>query len=236
MGRPRGKAAVSAREAAASTRINLVRTRRRLERVGKGIALLRRKREALVVEFFHLARPAADARMVIVERCARAYPALLRALAVNGQPVLQALGWPGREPLVEIRAGQVWGISVSDIATRPPLSRTLEARGTTPAGAGPAAVEAAEEFEGLADLLLDAAPREMLIRRLGEALARTTRQVNTLERRVSPGLQFRANIIRRGLEEREREERVRLRFLSRKRAQRAAGIEGIVATSGRARE
>ena len=226
---------MSARETAASTRMNLVRARRRLERVGKGIALLRRKREALVVQFFHLARPAADARMIISERCARCYPALLRALAFNGQPVLRALGWPERELSVEIRAGQVWGISVSDIAARPPLSRTVEERGTSPGTTGPAAVEAAEGFEGLVDLLLTAAPREMLIRRLGEALVRTTRQVNTLERRVSPGLQVRANIIRRALEEREREERLRLRVLAGKRARGPAGTEEMVATSGRAR-
>lgn len=226
---------MSARETAASTRMNLVRARRRLERVGKGIALLRRKREALVVEFFHLARPAADARKIISERCARCYPALLRALAFNGQPVLRALGWPGRELPIEIRTGQVWGIPVSDVAARPPLSRTVEERGTSPGTTGPAAVEAAEEFEGLVDLLLAAAPREMLIRRLGEALARTTRQVNTLERRVSPGLQARANIIRRALEEREREERLRLRFLAGKSARGPAGIEEMAAASGRAR-
>ncbi len=63
----------------------------------------------------------------------------------------------------------------------------------------------------------------MLIRRLGEALAQTTRQVNTLERRVSPALQARATVIRRALEEREREDRLRLRFLARGRARGPAG-------------
>ncbi len=198
--------------------MNLVRARRRLERVGKGVALLRRKREALVAEFFRLARPAASARSVIAECCARAYPVLLRALTVQGQPALRAIGWPARDLAVEIRPGQVWGISVSDISSRPPLARTLEARGTAPGSAGPAAVRTAEEFETLADLLLDAAPREMLIRRLGEALAQTTRRVNTLERRVSPALRARTSLIRRTLDEREREERLRLRFLARRRA------------------
>ena len=219
----RGETPVNSREAAATTRMNLVRARRRLERVSRGIALLRRKREALVVEFFRLARPAADARGVIAECSARAYPALLRALTVQGQTALRAIGWPARDLSVEIRPGQVWGISVSDLTGRPPLARTLEARGTAPGSAGPAAVRTAEQFEELADLLLDAAPKEMLIRRLGEALAQTTRQVNTLERRVSPALQTRATVIRRALEEREREDRLRLRFLARGRARGGGG-------------
>jgi vacuolar-type H+-ATPase subunit D/Vma8 len=78
---------------------------------------------------------------------------------------------------------------------------------------GPATVRAAGEFERLAELLLDAAPREMLIRRLGEALSQTSRQVNTLERRVAPGLRAQLASVRRSLDEREREERHRLKQL-----------------------
>jgi V/A-type H+/Na+-transporting ATPase subunit D len=70
-------------------------------------------------------------------------------------------------------------------------------------------------FERLTELLLDAAPREMLIRRLGEALAQTSRQVNTLERRVAPGIRRDIATVRRVLEERERDEHLRLKRLRR---------------------
>jgi vacuolar-type H+-ATPase subunit D/Vma8 len=53
----------------------------------------------------------------------------------------------------------------------------------------------------------------MLLRRLGQALAQTSRQVNTLERRLAPGLEGQMGDVRRALEEREREERLRLRHL-----------------------
>jgi V/A-type H+-transporting ATPase subunit D len=82
-----------------------------------------------------------------------------------------------------------------------------------------AVAEAAGRFEALTDLLLDAAPREMLIRRLGEALAQTSRQVNTLDRRVAPELRAQLEVMRRTLEEREREEHLRLKHLTRRRAQ-----------------
>jgi len=195
------------------TRMNLLRATRRLGQVTRGVGLLRRKREALVTELFKLARPAADARAQIANASGRAYPLLLAALVTHGRSGLRALGWPERVLEVEVEGGSLWGIVVSRIVARPVLMRSLAARGTAPGSTGPAAAAAASAFERLADLLLEAAPREMLIRRLGEALARTSRQVNTLERRLAPALRGSVTAIRRALDEREREERLRLKRL-----------------------
>lgn len=203
--------------ASAATRSNLVRARRRLDRVAKGVTLLRRKREALVTELFRLARPAIDARAVIARRAQQGYEALLAGLAIHGRSGLEALSWPTRDLRITLRAGLVWGIPVAEILEKPTLRRTLAARGTAPGTTGPAAAAVATRFEELADLLLDAAPREMLIRRLGEALSNTTRRVNVLERRVGPALGTQIAAVRRVLEEREREEHGRLRPLLRKR-------------------
>jgi V/A-type H+-transporting ATPase subunit D len=119
---------------------------------------------------------------------------------------------------VELEPGSVWGINVSTIVRKPRLTRTLAARATAPGSTGPAAADAAASFEALTDLLLEAAPREMLLRRLGQALAQTSRQVNTLEQRLAPSLEGQMGRVRAMLEEREREERLRLRHLLRRRA------------------
>jgi V/A-type H+-transporting ATPase subunit D len=185
--------------------------------VSKGAELLRRKREALVAEIVRLARPAADARMLIAERATRAYPVLVGALGVEGYAGLRAIAWPLREVALQIRPAQVWGIPVAEIVARPPLRRTLEARGIAASAIGPAAAASATEFETLAELLLDAAPRELLLQRLGFALTRTSRQVNTLEHRVAPSLRREVLRVRRTLEEREREEHTRLGWLMRGR-------------------
>ena len=208
---------MSAGRRPAPTRQNLLALQRRLERVDKGTALLRRKREALVAELFRLARPAATARASIVERAATAYPALLEALAREGAGGLRALGWPARDLSVELRAGQVWGIAIAEILGWPPVRRTPQARGVPPAEASGAAAEATTAFEELTDLLLSAANRESLLRRLGEALNRTSRQVNTLERRLGPTLRGHLTDIHRTLDEREREEHLRLARLLRGR-------------------
>jgi V/A-type H+-transporting ATPase subunit D len=199
-----------------ATRLNLLRSRRRLARLTKGAELLRRKREALVTELFRLARPAADARLQIAATARRAYPLLVEALAEHGLAGVRAIGWPTRDFGVEITPGSVWGVVVSRIVSRPPVPRTLGARGTAPAMTGSGTVRAATEFEHLTELL-DAAPQEMLLRRLGEALAQTSRQVHTLERRLTPQLERDISRVGRVLDEREREERVRLGKLLRRR-------------------
>jgi len=200
----------------APTRLNLLRTRRRLERLSKGAELLRRKREALVAELFRLARPAADARLQIGAAARHAYPLLVQALAEHGLAGLRAIAWPTRDLKVEVVPGSVWGVVVSRILSRAPIPRTLGARGMGPS-TGLGAIRAAAEFERLTELLLEAAPQEMLLRRVGEALAQTSRQVHTLERRISPRLQADIIRVRRVLDEREREERLRLSSLLRRR-------------------
>ena len=194
-----------------ATRLALLRARRRLERSERGAALLRRKREQLVTELFRLARPADDARTRIAEAAREAYPALAEALATEGQSGLRAIGWPVRDYRLEVESGSVWGIAVARIVARPPVPRTLAARATAPSEAGAGAVAAAGAFERLTELLLEAAPQETMLRRLGAALAQTSRQVQTLERRIAPPLAREIGRVRQVLEEREREERIRLR-------------------------
>ena len=205
----------------AATRLNLLRTQRRVQQLAKGTQLLRRKREALVTELFRLARPAADARARIAAAAQQAYPLLIEALAEHGMTGIRAIGWPARDYRVELAPGSVWGVVVSRLVSRPPVPRTLGARGTAPAATGIGTVRAAAAFEHLTELLLDAAPQEMLLRRVGQALAQTSRQVHTLERRISPQLERDVARVRRVLDEREREERLRLGGLLRRRHARA---------------
>jgi V/A-type H+/Na+-transporting ATPase subunit D len=200
----------------AATRVGLLRAKQRLERLERGTSLLRRKREALVGELFRIARSAADSRAEIDLQARTAWPVLLRALSAEGGAGLRVLGWPTRDVRVRIRTGQVWGVGVADIIEAPRFSRTLAARAIAP-GPSPAAVEAARAFEQLADLLVGAAPREMLLRRLGEALSQTSRQVNSLEHHLTPDLRRQLLAVGRTLDEREREEHVRLGLLALRR-------------------
>ncbi len=201
----------------AATRMNLVRARRDLARVRHGILLTRRKREALVAELFRLARPAVDVRARIAHAAANATDALAGALAAHGASGLEVLGWSLTTPAVELRPAVVWGLAVTDVVGRDAIARTLDARGVAPGSVGLATVQAAARFERLADLLIEAAPREQRVRRLGDAVRETTRRLLTLEHRLAPRLERQVSAVRQQLEEREREEHLRLRHVRRAR-------------------
>lgn len=200
----------------APTRSQLLRSRQRLARVARGIDLLTRKRKALAAELFGVAAPAIAARAQISECASGAYRTLLAALAAQGGAELESLGWPSRQLEVEVAVSETWGVATGAVRRLVPVRRSLLARGQNPGKTGPAASAASAGFERLVELLLDSASIELRLRRLAEALQRTSRQVNSLERRVAPQLQGEVRRVRALLEEREREDHTRLRRLSRR--------------------
>ena len=198
----------------APTRSNLLRSRRRSERVDKGIELLTRKRRALVAELFRVASPAIEAREALTRKAGSAYEALLSALAAEGMSGLEVTGWPTRQVEVEVETRETWGVTVGAVQRLSPVRRSLVARGQGPAMTGLSTMRAAGEFEHYVELLLDLASTELLLHRLADALARTSRQVEVLERRVQPELAHRIRRIGDALSEREREDHMRLRLFA----------------------
>ena len=197
----------------AATRAELLRTRRLLERVDRGAELLRRKREALVRTLVPLARPAAEARRAIADLAAAAYRAELDALAVHGAGGVAATGWPPRALDIDLEIQRMWGAAVPVLGELPAADRGLAARATAPGPTGHARFEAANRFEALVGRLLEAVAREARVRAVGAALARASRQLNTLEQRVAPELAVQLAATRRALDERDREDQTRLRHL-----------------------
>jgi V/A-type H+/Na+-transporting ATPase subunit D len=202
--------------AAKVTRSTLLRLTRRLGQVDKGAALLQKKRDALVTQLFARVHPSVDARRHIEQQAARAYRALVDALAASGHADLAALGWPSRDLRVETLPSD--GIDDRDAVDRfkpgATLVRSTAARAWAPGQFDAAAQDAAQAFERLLDLVLAAAPEESAIRRLGRELAHTVRQVNVLEQRVAVDLRRSLLRVRRTLDEREREEALRLRRIA----------------------
>jgi V/A-type H+-transporting ATPase subunit D len=202
----------------APTRINLLLARRRLAQVERGAALVRRKRDALVRELFRLAHPAADTRVRINQEFAEAYEAVPGALAHHGRAGVRAIGWPASPLTVRIEPSQIWGINVADITKRTPIRRMLDARGIAPATAGPTTTDVTTRFEALAELLLDAAAAEQRLRRIADAVAEQSRHLRTLEQRLTPELESQIAGVKRVLQEREREEYLRLKHHQKRRA------------------
>ena len=196
---------------AAATRSNLLRLRRSLAQVERGALLLHRRRQSLVEALFELIRPALASQREVEERAQAAYRALLEALAVDGADALRAAGWPTREVNLDLVAGDVVGIRGVELESKIRLVRSVAARGLAMGTGDALLVAAAEQFEQLLELLLDVAPEEDFMRKLGRALNHVSRLVNTLERRVAPSLEGEVRAMRQVLDEREREDHLRLR-------------------------
>lgn len=204
---------MSARTAA--TRQELLRTRRALERVEKGIALTRRKREALVSELLRAAMPAVARHAQLADASEAAAEAMLAALTARGIAALDAMAIPAGDLAVAITPTTIWGLPVSDVEAVQAPDASSSARARAPSLTGPSAAEAGRRYAHFTSLLIEAAPLEQRLRRLGDAVAETSRRLRALEQRLAPELTHRAARIREALEEREREEHVRLRHVRR---------------------
>lgn len=198
------------------TRSNLLRARGQLERVRRGADAVSRKRQALVSHLFRLARPAMDTRTEIARRTNEAAAALLDALGEEGLHALRALGLPQGAVEVQVEPAQIWGVPVADVAAATRVRRTLDARGTPPGSTSREAVAATDAFEALVDLLIASAAGEVRVARLAAAVSSTSQQLRMLRERVEPRLVSQIAGVARTLEEREREEHLRLKHLQRR--------------------
>jgi V/A-type H+-transporting ATPase subunit D len=198
------------------TRDTLLRARQQLARVRRGADAVSRKRQALVGHLFRIARPAIDTRGEIARRVSEAAATLLEALSVNGVDAVRAVGNPSRQVEVDITPAQIWGVRVADVAPVERVRRTLDARGTPPGSTGRELAEAADAYEALVEMLVAAAPSEIRVARLADAVSSTSRQLRLLRERVEPRLSGQIARVVHTLEEREREEHVRLKHLQRR--------------------
>ena len=179
---------------------------------------MRAKREVLAGELFKLMREVLDGRARLDEVLREAVKALGLARALEGEDALASLAMAaGREIPLEVTARRVWGVPTPSVAA-PALVRAADARGTSPTGWGPTGAEAARRHEEALEVLLRIASRELHLARLGEEIQETSRRINALEQLLLPQLGGEVSRIEAALDERDREDAVRLkRFRARHR-------------------
>jgi V/A-type H+-transporting ATPase subunit D len=120
---------------------------------------------------------------------------------------------------VDVSTRNVAGVPIVEIETAP-VARARTARGYSLTATSARIDAVADRFEAVLEKLLDVAALELSIRRLAEEIARTTRRMNALEHVVLPALEAERAHIALVLEEREMEDRVRLRRARASRSRR----------------
>jgi len=208
-----------------TTRMGLLEVRARRLVAQRGASLLRAKREVLSGELVRLLRQVLEGRARLDEALREAVRALELARALEGAPRVASLAWnAGRVVPVEVTPRRVWGVSTPAVSA-PPLVRAPWARGASPASFSPSAAEAARLHEEALEILLRIATRELHLARLGEEIQATSRRINALEQLLLPQLDAEARRVAAAIDERDREDAVRLKRFRAKRT-RQAGSPG----------
>ncbi len=202
---------------APTTRMGLLEVRARRGVAGRGARLLRAKREVLASELWKLVQAVLEGRARLDQALREAVKALELARALDGDEALASLSLPAARAVpLAVTARRVWGVATPEVRS-PPLARAADARGSSATSWGLAGAAAARRHEEALEVLLTIASRELHLSRLGDEIQETSRRINALEQLVLPALGAEAVRIAAALEERDREDAVRLsRFRGRR--------------------
>ncbi|MGM0576649.1 MAG: V-type ATP synthase subunit D [Myxococcota bacterium] len=202
------------------TRVALLGLRRRARLAEQGRDLLEEKRRALMKALRDAAGDVLDATEELDRSATLARRALGRAEAEDGPEAVRSAAWAGTgEVEVETRVRTVMGVRVPEI-TRGEVARARVHRGFSLAGTSPHVDEVSLRFEDEVRQALEVAAGQRRLERLADEVGRTTRRVNALEHVLLPRLEAQQDRVEMVLDEREREERFRMRRVKSLRARR----------------
>jgi V/A-type H+-transporting ATPase subunit D len=203
-------------ETVSPTRMNLLQRKQQAKIAFQGVDLLKRKRDALVADFFNIVRQSLAAREQLTAACKEAYILLALAKAWEGREALEAAALADRrEVLVDIEVRNVWGTKIPEVEVKE-VRRTLLERGHNPATTSARTVESAANFEEVLRAILAVAASEIKLKKIGQEIKKTTRRVNALEQVVLPRLLGEIRFIAAVLEQRAREDVFRLKRIKQK--------------------
>ena len=213
-----------AQETVRPTRLELLRTRRRIVLAKKGLNLLKLKRSALIVEFFAISKEAMALRGDLQRKIARGYEAIRLAEMMEGPTRLEniSLLLPDLAP-VKVATKNVMGVKTPRVdagAYSPVASAALLDLPTS-------INESIRHFQGIYRVILDIAEKENALRRLLHEIEKTKRRASAIENVLIPRLQGTVRYIKFQFDELERDAFSMLKTVKRK--MEAEGANGATA-------
>jgi V/A-type H+-transporting ATPase subunit D len=202
------------------TRMEYLRTIRRIAMSQKGLKLLKLKRSALILEFFNMSKKVADLRSGLQERLAKGYEGIHSSEMFVGPLRLEyeSLRIPHVRDLT-LKSKNVMGVKIPEV--------------TMGEGGGdvgqeylvevPASInQAVKSFQEVHRMVLDVAEKETALRKLLLEIEKTKRRSNAIENVLIPRLKANARYIKFRFDEMERENFTKLKTVKRKLNQREA--------------
>lgn len=201
-----------------TTRMELLKLKKKVVLATKGHKLLKEKRDALISEFFKLIDNLRNAREKMEESAGQAYRSLILAMAVSGiDNVRTAADSVKALPEIVFKPRAIMGVKVP-VFEFEKVERKAEERGYSTILTSVELDRAAENFENVLNLLIKLSELEATTIELAEEIKKTKRKVNSLERIVIPRINRDARYITMRLEEMERENFTRLKMIKSKMA------------------
>ncbi|HTT44390.1 MAG TPA: V-type ATP synthase subunit D [Thermoplasmata archaeon] len=200
------------------TRLELLRTRRRIVVAKKGLNLLKLKRSALIVEFFAASREAMKLRGDLKARVERGYESIRMAEMLEGPTRLENISMllPDIAPVavttknvMGVRTPQVDRGGYSPVSTADLLDLPISVQ------------ESVRRFQRIYGIVLDIAEKENSLRRLLKEIEKTKRRASAIENVLVPRLEGVVRYIKFRFDEMERDSFSMLKTVKRKIEQEA---------------
>ncbi len=198
------------------TRMNLLNLRRQIQMAIQGANLLKNKRDALMNEFRKLIRVIVKERKVLEDELRKSINMLTITIGIDGKEALESVALSSSRKLeIEMIPRKAWGVKVTEFKYGDIIKGALK-RGISPISITSRVQLTANSFEKSIDAILRVVPLEYKLRKFGEEIRKTNRRVNALEQKLIPEMREQAKFIRQVLEDREREDKFRLKILKKK--------------------
>jgi V/A-type H+/Na+-transporting ATPase subunit D len=199
------------------TRLEYIRTKRRIKIAQKGLKLLKLKRQALILEFFNTSKKASSLRSVLQTELIKGYQSIRMAEMLAGSMRLEneAMKIPQLNKL-QITPKNVMGVRIPKIGGGQSNQALTEHLLELP----PSINEAIKAYQTVHKMVLEVAEKETALRKLLLEIEKTKRKSNAIENVFIPRLQAAVKFITFRLDEMERDTFIMLKTVKRKMGER----------------
>jgi V/A-type H+-transporting ATPase subunit D len=198
------------------TRLELLRTRRRIVLAKRGLELLKLKRSALIIEFFKIAGETLERKGDLQKKIEMGFESVRRAERLEGSTRLENISMmlPNVAEM-RVMSRNVMGVRTPSFEGKAYQPYSLETIVDLPTSVN----EALRNFQEIYKLILVVAEKENSMRRLLQEIERTKRRVNAIENVLIPRLIEKARYIKFRFDEMERDSFSMLKTVKRKMEQ-----------------
>ncbi len=206
------------------TRIELIKTTRRIKFAKRGLDLLKMKRSSLVMEFFAISRTVKGMRENLRNDVLEAMESLRMAEILHGAMAIELIAYMTSESKVSVNSKNVMGVRIPElkISDQKTVLSNLYRATSVPVSIN----DAINKFEKVYNQLLDIAEKENSMRKLLYEIDKTKRRANAIENVLIPSLVDTAKYIRMRFDEIERDTFITLKTIKKKMVEKQSAEAG----------